>query len=112
MGNLVSVILPVFNGEAYLRNAIQSVIQQTHANWELLIINDGSTDRTGEIVRSFTETRIRYFEQFNKGVSAARNVGLTNMRGDFFCFLDVDDIFPVNSVKARCDVFARHPPVE
>jgi teichuronic acid biosynthesis glycosyltransferase TuaG len=112
MGNLVSVILPVFNGEAYLRCAIQSVIQQTLTSWELLVINDGSTDCTTEIALSFADSRIRYFEQLNKGVSAARNVGLENMRGDFFCFLDADDVLPANSLKARCDIFAQDPSAE
>ena len=112
METLISIILPVFNGEAYVGDAIKSVISQTHARWELLVVNDGSTDRTKDVVHAFSDVRIRYFEHQNKGVSASRNVGLENMRGDFFCFLDADDLLPSNSLKARFDIFRINPAVE
>lgn len=102
----MSVILPVFNGEAYIRTSIQSVIEQSHQDWELLVINDGSTDGTKEAIHSFSDKRIRYFEHANEGVSTSRNVGLANMRGDFFCFLDADDTLPKNSLASRYEVFA------
>jgi glycosyltransferase involved in cell wall biosynthesis len=102
MDDLVSIIMPVYNGEPYIRNSIESVLSQSHGNWELLIINDGSTDNTDGIVKSFlVGNKIKYFTQSNKGVAAARNVGLNHMCGDFFCFLDADDIMPEGSVKAR-----------
>lgn len=105
MSPLVSVIMPVFNGAKYIGKAIESVLFQTHSNLELLIINDGSTDETERIVLSYKDERVRYFKQENKGVSSARNVGLRSMSGDFFCFLDADDLFPQNSIKARLMVF-------
>lgn len=105
MTHLVSIILPVFNGELFIREAVDSVIAQTHTNWELLIVNDGSTDRTRDIVEEFADLRIKYFEQPNKGVSAARNKGLMEMRGDFFCFLDADDTMPKESISGRLPIF-------
>lgn len=93
--------MPAYNAASFIAEAIQSVLDQDHANFELLIINDGSTDETKEIVHSFSDKRISYYEQTNKGVSAARNVGLDNMRGDYFCFLDSDDLYPEKSLSSR-----------
>lgn len=102
---LVSVIMPAYNADKFIREAIQSVLDQDHTNFELLIVNDGSTDQTKEIIHSFSGSRIQYFEQKNQGVSTARNVGLDNMRGDYFCFLDADDQFTVTSISSRLAVF-------
>lgn len=104
---LISIIMPVYNAEKYIEEAIQSVIFQTYGNWELLIINDGSTDRSGDVIKSFNDDRLKYFEQTNKGVGAARNVGLRNMKGDFFCFLDADDQLTKKSLEERLSVFER-----
>src|SRR5579871_6134355 len=111
MVKLVSVILPVFNGENYIADAIRSVLAQSHTDWELLIVNDGSTDRTKEIIHSFSDSRIRYFEHTNRGVSASRNVALEAMNGDFFCFLDADDVFQPNSLKSRVDILIASPDI-
>lgn len=97
--------MPAYNASRFVHDAISSVIKQTYQKWELLIIDDGSTDNTKEIIFSFDDPRIRYFHQHNAGVSAARNVGLTNMQGDYFCFLDADDVFPEKSLEARLEVF-------
>ncbi|BDD13328.1 glycosyl transferase [Marivirga tractuosa] len=101
--------MPVYNAENYLENSIKSVLDQSYRNWELIIINDGSTDKSKLIVSSFQDSRIRYFEQPNNGVSSARNLGLANMRGDYFCFLDADDAFPVHSLRSRYNLLRRHP---
>jgi len=90
---LVSVVIPAYNAEKYIVEAIKSVLAQTYANWEIIIADDGSNDRTAEIVRSFNESKIRYFYQNNQGQSAARNLALVNCRGDYVAFLDADDIF-------------------
>lgn len=105
---LVSIIMPVYNIAPFLDQAIRSVIAQTHENWELLVINDGSTDESETIIRHFTEQdeRIVLLSQCNKGVSTARNVGLNSMRGDFFCFLDGDDWMPRRSVEWRLAKFS------
>jgi teichuronic acid biosynthesis glycosyltransferase TuaG len=107
MNPLVSVIMPVYNGERYLAAAIQSVLNQSYQQLELLIVNDGSTDGSEAIIRQFTDTRIRYFSQSNAGVSVARNTALANMEGDFFCCLDGDDVLPTNSIQSRMEVFSR-----
>lgn len=106
MRSLISIVLPVFNAEKYVKTAIQSVLNQSHDNWELLIINDGSSDNSRSIIESFQkDSRINYFEQENKGVSSARNIGLNNMKGGYFCFLDADDTLPPNSLKDRLTLF-------
>jgi len=109
--SLVSIILPAYNAEAYIAEAIQSVLDQSYTHWELLLINDGSTDATERIIQQFTDFRIHYFEQENRGVSAARNVGLANMQGEFFCFLDADDVLPPKSLESRLTVFEQNPEV-
>ena len=101
----ISVILPVFNAEKYIRSAIQSVLDQSFLNWELLIVNDGSTDDTKNIIESFDDVRIRVFNQGNNGVSSARNRGLAAMKGAYFCFLDADDVLPKRSLEVRLDRF-------
>lgn len=103
--SLVSIIMPAYNAEAYIGEAIASVLAQSWKNWELLIINDGSSDKTKDIIQSFNDIRIRYFEQENIGVGAARNKGLLNMKGSYFCFLDADDTLSKNSLKLRLEVF-------
>lgn len=89
----VSVIVPVYNQERYLEECISSIRRQTLAEWECLIINDGSSDSSGEIARRFSEadSRIRYFEQKNRGVSSARNLGMRRASGRYLCFVDGDD---------------------
>jgi teichuronic acid biosynthesis glycosyltransferase TuaG len=109
---LVSIIMAAYNADKFIAQAIQSVLDQTYTNWELLIVNDGSIDNTESEIRNFSDIRIRYFIQENKGVSAARNVGLSNMEGAFFCMLDADDVLPVNSIKSRMNLFNQHDGLE
>jgi len=87
----VSVIMPVYNGEAFIAHAIQSVIAQTYPHWELIVVDDGSTDGTSSIVAGFSDSRIRYIYQENQGLAAARNTGIRAVRGDYVAFLDADD---------------------
>jgi len=108
---LISIITPFYNSEDYIKQSIDSVLSQTIDNWELLLINDGSTDSSKIIVDSINDSRIHYFEQENKGVAAARNVGLAHMRGDYFCFLDADDYLPPDGLSARLQVFEHNPEV-
>lgn len=103
--DLVSIILPVYNGEKYLYDAIDSVLTQSYEHWELLVVNDGSADGSLQIATSFQDERIKVFDQENRGVSAARNVGLSKMQGDFFCFLDADDMLTTNSIQSRMEAF-------
>lgn len=90
----ISVIIPVYNGEKYVANCIETLQNQTlEIGYELILIDDGSTDKTLEIIRSYAEQddRIRFFSQENKGVSAARNLGINSSRGEWIVFVDVDD---------------------
>jgi len=88
-----SVIVPVYNGEKVIERCILSVISQKFDDFELLIINDGSSDKTSDICKLYEkkESRIKYFEQLNKGPSEARNLGLKNAKGKYICFIDSDD---------------------
>lgn len=104
--SLVSIIMPVYNGEWCIRRSIDSILNQTYKNWELIIVNDGSLDNTANVVRTFDDKRIKYFESLeNKGVSFARNIGLSNSSGSFIAFLDADDVYPPNSIKSRLNIF-------
>ncbi|MDT8447466.1 MAG: glycosyltransferase [bacterium] len=93
MPALVSVIMPAYKAEAYIKEAISSVISQTYRDWELLVIDDGSPDRSGELAASFGDPRIQVIAQENAGVSVARNRGLEQAQGDWIAFLDADDIW-------------------
>ena len=100
--------MPAYNASQYISEAIESVLRQSYNNWELLIVNDGSNDDTLEKTKQFDDNRIKVFSQENKGVSAARNVALEKMQGDYFCFLDADDTLPPFSLETRLDVFCRY----
>jgi glycosyltransferase involved in cell wall biosynthesis len=109
---MISVIMAAYNASPYIKSAIDSVINQSMEKWELLIINDGSTDDTGVIIQNYTDTRIKYFFQENQGVSKARNVGLLKMSGDYFCFLDADDYLPRESLELRHNKFMQNPEID
>lgn len=91
--DLISVIIPIYNVEKYLFRCLSSVISQTYYNLEIILINDGSTDSSEEICNFFCEkdNRIVYFKQENRGLAAARNLGIDKSTGKFVCFLDSDD---------------------
>jgi len=108
---MVSIIMPVFNNEDTLAEAIQSVIHQRYAEWELLVIDNNSTDGSPDIIAAFSDKRIRKFEEKQQGVSAARNKGLEEMKGAYFCFLDADDLLPPTSIELRINVLKENPHV-
>ncbi len=90
---LISVIIPTYNRVAFLARAVESVLGQSFADFELLVVDDGSTDETNSVLAQFSDTRLKILRQENKGVSAARNVGLRAAKGDFFALLDSDDFW-------------------
>ena len=93
MRSLVSIVIPVYNVIANLDRAVQSVIHQTYSNWELILIDDGSTDGSGEVCEKYEKSypQIHVVHQRNKGVSAARNIGINVAKGEFLTFVDSDD---------------------
>lgn len=104
---MVSIILPCYNCQDYIGEAIDSVIRQSYADWELLIVDDGSTDVSAEIIRQHAarDPRIKVFTQRNSGVSKARNLALAHASGAYVCLLDADDWLPPDSLKSRIDKF-------
>ena len=101
MDDKITVVVPVYNVENYLRKCLDSIIAQTYKNIEIIVVNDGSTDASAEICKEFVEIdhRIIYIEQENAGLSAARNTGLENMSGDYVTFVDSDDWIELDYVE-------------
>lgn len=106
---LVSIIMPAFNAEAYIRTAVESVLAQTYEHWELLVVDDGSTDGTARIVEDFRDSRIVLIRKTNGGVSSARNVGLNNAKGSFIAFLDSDDIWLSQKLAQQVSFMLERP---
>jgi glycosyltransferase involved in cell wall biosynthesis len=106
---VVTIIIPTYNYGSYLTKAIKSCLHQTYEELEIIVVDDGSTDDTREIVGQFPD--IEYVFQENQGVSTARNTGLDLAKGEFVAFLDADDYLLENSVSARVEVFRSHPDV-
>ena len=107
---LVSCVIPVFNGERYLSEAISSVFGQTHSSIEIIVVDDGSTDRTPRILEEMGG-RIRSARQANAGPAAARNRGIEMARGDYVAFLDADDLWLPAKTETQLRCFERNPGV-
>jgi glycosyltransferase involved in cell wall biosynthesis len=105
----VSVIIPAYNQGHYLGDAIQSVIDQTYPNFELVVIDDGSTDKTAQVACSFSDPRVHYIHQENRGLSAARNTGILRSSGEFLTFLDSDDMFVADKLETLVNAMQRDP---
>ena len=102
INKLVSVIIPCYNGEKYLSETIESVFKQSYANFEIILINDGSTDQTEKIASLYIpDKRFSYINQANKGVSVSRNKGLDLAKGEYIIFLDADDLLEIDFIKKR-----------
>jgi glycosyltransferase involved in cell wall biosynthesis len=108
---LISVIIPVYNGDRYLAEAIESVLAQNYHPIEIIVIDDGSTDRTKQVAESF-QKYIHYIYQPNCGAAAARNIGLKIAAGDLITFLDADDIWNGTKLKIQTKIFGGDPEVE
>ena len=105
---LVSIIIPTYNRAWIVRDAIDSVLGQTYADFELIVVDDGSTDRTPEILNSYGD-RLRVIRQANQGVSAARNRGIGASSGPLIALLDSDDIWLPEKLTVQVDFFKKHP---
>lgn len=105
---LVSIIIPVYNGSNYMREAIDSALNQTYKNIEVLVVNDGSRDdgATDKIASSYGD-RIRYFRKENGGVSSALNLGIKKMRGEYFSWLSHDDKYELNKIQTQVETLEK-----
>lgn len=104
----VSVIVPVYNVEKYIAACIQSLLLQTFQNFEILVVNDGSSDRSIDIVKTFADERILIFEKENGGLSDARNYGLERAKGKFIYFVDPDDWIEPSLLKDNIEIINQH----
>lgn len=109
MNPLISVIVPVFNAQNTLNRCVNSILNQTFRNWELLLIDDGSTDKSCEICNQYAaiDKRIKVFHKENGGVSSARNIGLDNANGDWITFVDSDDFIDCTFLETFAELQSR-----
>lgn len=107
--SLVSAIIPVYNGQRYLAEAIESILKQDYHPLEIIIIDDGSTDSTAKIAQSYPE--VRYIYQSNQGHGMAKNMGISAAQGEFIAFLDADDIWTYNKLSMQVNYLIQHPDI-
>lgn len=107
----ISVIIPVYKVEKYIAATVQSVLAQTYKNFELLIIDDGSPDKSIEICQQFTDNRIKIIRQENRGVAAARNTGIRHAQGEYLAFLDADDLWTPEKLAKHIEHLDNSPAV-
>jgi glycosyltransferase involved in cell wall biosynthesis len=110
-GPLISVIIPVFNGADHIAEAIDSVVAQSYSALEIIVIDDGSTDKTADIVKGYGP-RVRYEYQRNQGSSVARNHGVSLARGEFLAFLDADDLWSADKLALQLAAFRSDPALD
>ena len=110
MTGLVSVVIPAYNAEQHLRRSVESVLAQTYRQFEIIVIDDGSTDHTAEVCRSYAD-RIRYLHKPNGGVSRARNRGIREANGEYIAFLDADDAWKPTLLEELVGHLKDHPDV-
>lgn len=108
--NLITVVVPVYNAEKTINRCVDSILNQTYSNLELLLIDDGSTDRSGELCRQYADgdQRVRYYYQENSGVSSARNQGIDLAQGEYVSFVDSDDWLELNALEALFEAADRY----
>lgn len=105
---MVSVIIPTYNRAELLKRSIQSVLEQTYSDLELIIVDDGSTDDTEKVVSALNDSRIRYIKQKNQGACVARNLGIDNARGEYIAFQDSDDVWHRNKLEVQLEALIKN----
>jgi glycosyltransferase involved in cell wall biosynthesis len=105
----ISVVIPAYNAERTLKETIQSVQDQTLTDIEIIIINDGSTDQTWNLIENLADSRIKAFSYENGGVAVARNRGITHAIGEFIAFIDADDLWTPDKLELQLDALKQHP---
>lgn len=106
---MISVVIPLYNKEQSIASTLQTVLKQTYQDFEIVIVNDGSTDHSVEEVAKVTDPRIRLIHQSNAGVSAARNRGIEETKGDYIAFLDADDVWKPDYLKTQYELTLKYP---
>ncbi len=107
---MFSVIMPVYNGEKFIDDAINSVCAQTYDNWELIIVNDGSKDNTADVLKKYEiNSQIKIIHQENGGVSVARNTAISASKGEYIVFLDADDVWHTNHLEVMNELITEYP---
>jgi glycosyltransferase involved in cell wall biosynthesis len=106
---LISVIIPVYNGEKTIRETIESILNQTFTDFELIVINDGSQDATLEIVECIQDSRLKVFSYPNAGQAASRNQGISHACGRYICFIDADDLWTPDKLEAQLKALQANP---
>jgi len=109
--SLVSVIIPVYNSEKYVSESIRSVLSQTYTDYEIIIVNDGSTDDSTSIIKGFG-SRVKVLEQPNLGAAAARNLGVKRSEGEFLAFLDSDDLWVEQKLEWQVSSLLEEPDID
>ena len=104
-----SVIIPAYNAAQYIKHSINSILNQTFSDFEILIVDDGSTDNTKEIIQTIEDKRVQYIHQRNGGVSSARNTGIRNANGEYICFLDSDDLWKPDHLEVISNLINKYP---
>jgi len=113
MNKFISIIVPIFNGQYFLNETIQTVINQSYTNWELLLIDDGSTDHSKRIClnHSQKDDRIHYYYKKNGGQASARNLGITNSKGEWVAMLDADDLWHKDKLLKQVEAITSYPDI-
>jgi glycosyltransferase involved in cell wall biosynthesis len=106
---LISVVIPVYNGELTIRETVESVLNQTFSDFELIIINDGSSDSTLDILGEFEDPRLKIFSYLNSGLAASRNRGILHACGELISFIDADDLWTSNKLESQLNAIRGHP---
>jgi glycosyltransferase involved in cell wall biosynthesis len=109
---LVSVIIPVFNGEHYVADAIVSVLAQRHHALEVIVVDDGSTDASADVVHRIADARCRLVQQPSSGAAAARNRGISESAGTLIAFLDADDVWTPDKLERQVHTLAAEPEID
>jgi len=104
-----SIVMPLYNKAPYVRKAIESVLAQSYTDWELIVVDDGSTDNSSTVVEGTTDNRIRHLRQENQGVSSTRNRGVREASSPFICFLDADDWWDTHFLESMSEAISQYP---
>ena len=108
MSSTVSIVIPTYNRESFIKKALDSVMEQTFRDFEVVVIDDGSTDRTKDIVSGYGDN-VHYYYQENRGIAGARNPGIKKSTGDYIAFLDSDDYWIPEKLQRQLALFHEHP---